>query len=376
MSKRRRAVIPPLAKEPSGSKDLHRTSRTEHDLAVSQNVSDNRAVAARVARWLVQKERPDEAVALLSAWAVRGPNDSTGQGLLAEALRINPSAKAAQQAFERMEGIQGQHPELEAAIEKFDTAELERLEKGIAGPTFRGAQIGFNNNIRAKDQVFHIQTEDSGLNAPHVITHLFADGGRVVKSFKRSYAAAIDREADIGAYVRQLMKAQHLEMVFALRDGRFDDILAGKAVGGLEVLEHYPEVDMSRLKGGEGQKRPDAGARDAEGAAPEGAGACPVGPSPAPGQARAGVSSAASRRRETGCRRARAEGSQGGPPSHQERGDAVSGGCRSSHARAVPARHRDRRRRGDLAARRSVLSPARSAAQVPRGPLVHRAARG
>lgn len=283
MSKRRRAVIPPLAKEPSGSKDLHRTSRTEHDLAVSQNVSDNRAVAARVARWLVQKERPDEAVALLSAWAVRGPNDSTGQGLLAEALRINPSAKAAQQAFERMEGIQGQHPELEAAIEKFDAAELERLEKGIAGPTFRGAQIGFNNNIRAKDQVFHIQTEDSGLNAPHVITHLFADGGRVVKSFKRSYAAAIDREADIGAYVRQLMKAQHLEMVFALRDGRFDDILAGKAVGGLEVLEHYPEVDMSRLKGGEGPKRPDAATREAEGAAPEGAAApAPSVPPPPP----------------------------------------------------------------------------------------------
>jgi FHA domain len=240
---------------------------------VSQNVSESRGVAARVARLLVQKDRPDEAVALLSAWAARGPNDSAGQGLLAEALRINPAAKAAQQAFERMEGISGTHAELDAAIERFDAAELERLSKGLETTTFKRAQIGFNNNIRAKDQVFHIQTEDSGLNNPHVITHLFADGGRVVKSHKRVYASVIDSEADIGAYVRQLMKAQHLEMVFALRDGRFDDILAGKAMGGLELLDYYPDVDLSKVgAGSRGRARkPDEASKEADagrGAAP------------------------------------------------------------------------------------------------------------
>jgi predicted Zn-dependent protease len=137
---------------------LHATGGTEHDPGVSQNVSENRGVAARVARLLVQKDRPDEAVALLCAWAARGPNDTAGQGLLAEALRINPAAKAAQQAFERMEGITGSHTELDAAIERFDTPELERLQKSLESPTFKRAQIGFNNNIRAKDQVFHIQT--------------------------------------------------------------------------------------------------------------------------------------------------------------------------------------------------------------------------
>ena len=230
-------------------------------------MSENRGVAARVARLLVQKDRPDEAVALLSAWAARGPNDTAGQGLLAEALRINPAAKAAQQAFERMEGIAGEHAELQAAIERFDAAELERLLKGLEGQTFKRAQIGFNNNIRAKDQVFHIQTEDSGLNAPHIITHLFADGGRVIKSHKRIYAAQIDTESDIGAYVRQLMKAQHLEMVFFLRDGRFDDILAGKAVGGMEVLEHYPDVDLSKVGAG-GRAKGKKGKEGKEGEAP------------------------------------------------------------------------------------------------------------
>jgi hypothetical protein len=266
---------------------LHGTGQTEHDRGVSQNVSDNRGVAARVARLLVQKDRPEEAVALLSAWAARGPNDTAGQGLLAEALRINPAAKAAQQAFERMEGITGTHTELDAALERFDAAELERLSKGLESPTFKRAQIGFNNNIRAKDQVFHIQTEDSGLNAPHVITHLFADGGRVIKSHKRIYAAAIDTEPDIGAYVRQLMKAQHLEMVFALRDGRFDDILAGKAIGGMVVLDNYPDVDLTKIgaggKGGKARKAmgSEPGKEAAEAAAPAPALSTPPPPPPA-----------------------------------------------------------------------------------------------
>jgi hypothetical protein len=244
-------------------------------------VSESRGVAARVARLLVQKDRPDEAVALLSAWAARGPNDTAGQGLLAEALRINPAAKAAQQAFERMEGITGTHAELDAAIERFDAAELERLQKSLESPTFKRAQIGFNNNIRAKDQVFHIQTEDSGLNNPHVITHLFADGGRVIKSHKRIYAAAIDTEADIGAYVRQLMKAQHLEMVFALRDGRFDDILAGKAMGGLVVLDQYPDVDMSKV-GNKGKSRKAEGEAGKDAADPAKGGASPTISTPPP----------------------------------------------------------------------------------------------
>jgi hypothetical protein len=259
---------------------LHDPRARENNPEVSQNVSESRGLAARVARWLVQRERPEDAVALLSAWAARGPNDTAGQGLLAEALRIDPGAKAAQQAFERMEGIRGKHPELEEALQRFDQAELDRLQKGIEGPTFKGAQIGFNNNIRAKDQLFHIQTEDSGLNAPHVITHLFADGGRVVKSYKRSYATAIDRESDIAGYVRQLMKAQHLEMVFALRNGQFDDILAGKAIGGMEVLEHYPDIDLSKLGGGRGGARPAEEKSTPEKSTP--AAAPPLSPPPPP----------------------------------------------------------------------------------------------
>ncbi len=221
------------------------------------DVSTARTTAGRVAKWLVDKERPDEAVRLLCAWAVAGGNDAAGQQLLAEALRIDPSARVAQLAFEHMEGITGDHSELEAAIAEFSETELLRFDAEIRRPSFRRAQMGFNNNIRFRDQVFHVQTEDSGLDQPHIISHLFADGGRVIKSHKRSYDAEVQRP-DVADFVRALMKAQHLEMVSFLREGRFDDILAGKKIGGLETLLEPPNVDIRKLAS---QKKERAEAR-------------------------------------------------------------------------------------------------------------------
>lgn len=213
---------------------------------MAQDVAAVRATALRVAKWLVDKSRPDEAVALLSAWAANGPNDAEGQQLLAEALRIDPSARTAQMAFERMEGIASDQSALEQAMQHFTEDAVSALDKEARRPNFRRAQIGFNNNIKYKGQVMHVQTEDSGLDAPHIITHLFADGGRVIKSHKRDYGHAVSR-ADVAEFVRGLMKAQHLEMVALLREGRFEGIIAGKEVGGMSLLTEPPNVDIQKL---------------------------------------------------------------------------------------------------------------------------------
>ena len=47
--------------------------------AVAAKTGGPRASAGKVAKWLVDKGRTDEAVALLAAWAVTGPNDAAGQ---------------------------------------------------------------------------------------------------------------------------------------------------------------------------------------------------------------------------------------------------------------------------------------------------------
>ena len=84
--------------------------------------------------------------------------------------------------------------------------------------------LGYNNNVRHKNRVFHIQTEDSGVKHPHIITHLFMDGGRILKSVKRSYAEHVGADG-MQVTVKQMMKEQHKAMFIALRDGQFDHLL-------------------------------------------------------------------------------------------------------------------------------------------------------
>jgi hypothetical protein len=229
-----------------------------------------RELAADIAKWLVGKRRSSDAVALLAAWAASGPNDAEGQALLAEALRIDPSSPLARLAFERMEGVAGDHRALDEAIARWSITELQRLEHESSRPTFLRAQMGFNNNVKYRGHSFHIQTEDSGLDKPHVITHLFADGGRIIKTHKRSYADEVHR-GDVAQFVRQLMKAQHLEMALALRESRFDEIVDGHGIGGVEVLHHPPKVDVQLLaarKKSRAQTDADSAQRHPEGATP------------------------------------------------------------------------------------------------------------
>jgi hypothetical protein len=84
--------------------------------------------------------------------------------------------------------------------------------------------LGFNNNVRHRGRIFHIQTEDSGVKSPRIVTHLFADGGRIVKTLRTDYSEHVGRE-DMQPVVRRLMKEQHKGMFIALRAGELDALL-------------------------------------------------------------------------------------------------------------------------------------------------------
>lgn len=87
--------------------------------------------------------------------------------------------------------------------------------------------LGYNNNVRHHGKVFHIQTEDSGVQHAHIFTHLFADGGRIIATKKTSYSQHLGTDR-FPSVVKKLMQAQHKAMFIALRDGLFDeDELAG-----------------------------------------------------------------------------------------------------------------------------------------------------
>lgn len=87
---------------------------------------------------------------------------------------------------------------------------------------FRAPLLGYNTNVRHKGRLYHIQTEDSGIGHPHVITHLFADGGRILASKKTGYAEHLGANG-LQDIVKKLMQSQHKAMFIALRDGLYDD---------------------------------------------------------------------------------------------------------------------------------------------------------
>jgi len=81
--------------------------------------------------------------------------------------------------------------------------------------------VGYNHNIMYKGEVFHVQTEDSGINNPHIITLLYR-GGNILASKKTSYADIV-RMGNLNQVVEDLMKEQHKEMLRRLKNAEFDE---------------------------------------------------------------------------------------------------------------------------------------------------------
>lgn len=98
--------------------------------------------------------------------------------------------------------------------------------------------LGFNNNVRHRGRIFHIQTEDSGVRFPRIVTHLFADGGRIVKTSRTDYTEHLQK-ADMAAVVRGMMKEQHKAMFAALRAGELDQLLES-VCGPLDAAPQKP----------------------------------------------------------------------------------------------------------------------------------------
>jgi hypothetical protein len=101
--------------------------------------------------------------------------------------------------------------------------------------------VGFNHNVRYKGDVFHVQTEDSGINNPHIITLLYR-GGTILSSRKTSYADILKID-NLEKVVEDLMKEQHKDMLRRLKAGEFDArAFPSKDANGTMPVEPEPAV--------------------------------------------------------------------------------------------------------------------------------------
>ena len=84
--------------------------------------------------------------------------------------------------------------------------------------------VGFNTDIRYRNEVFHIQTEDKGDSNPIIETLVYLHG-EILLSRKMSYAhLAATKERP--KKVKAMMKAQHDQMSTELKGGDFSHLLS------------------------------------------------------------------------------------------------------------------------------------------------------
>lgn len=79
---------------------------------------------------------------------------------------------------------------------------------------------GFNTDIKHNEKVYHIQTEDKGLQNPYIESLVYV-GGEILASKKTSYADQAKGGID-EKWIGGLMEQQHRTMIAAIKRGRFD----------------------------------------------------------------------------------------------------------------------------------------------------------
>jgi hypothetical protein len=81
---------------------------------------------------------------------------------------------------------------------------------------------GFNTDIKHNEKVYHIQTEDKGLQNPCIESLIYV-GGEILASKKTSYADQLQGGMDEKS-IGGLMEQQHKTMIAAIKRGRFDSL--------------------------------------------------------------------------------------------------------------------------------------------------------
>ncbi|HVT05276.1 MAG TPA: hypothetical protein VHL58_18080 [Thermoanaerobaculia bacterium] len=94
---------------------------------------------------------------------------------------------------------------------------------------------GFNTDIKHNEKVYHIQTEDKGLQNPYIESLVYV-GGEILASKKTSYADKIKEGVD-EKFIGTLMEHQHRTMIAAIKRGKLDAVALDNTQTGTEIAK-------------------------------------------------------------------------------------------------------------------------------------------
>ncbi len=113
---------------------------------------------------------------------------------------------------------------------------------------------GFNTDVKHRNRVFHIQTEDKGDANPCVESLVYV-GGEILATKRTSYAEVVKATGRDDHAVQDLMEQQHRTMIAAIQRGRFDapnggiQIPEGMSPSGEPAPEPKSERPSKKVKG-------------------------------------------------------------------------------------------------------------------------------
>ncbi|HEY7215590.1 MAG TPA: hypothetical protein VIC28_13250 [Thermoanaerobaculia bacterium] len=98
---------------------------------------------------------------------------------------------------------------------------------------------GYNTDVRHREVVFHVQTEDKGVSNPFIESLVYV-GGQVLATRRASYAEILAEGKDEKEIIA-LMDHQHRTMIAAIRHGKLDarlaELEAGRRTGAHAAVE-------------------------------------------------------------------------------------------------------------------------------------------
>lgn len=77
---------------------------------------------------------------------------------------------------------------------------------------------GINSDVDYDGKVYHVQTEDGGINNPIILTRIFCSG-ILVTTRKTSYVYILEMDG-FKKFVEKLMKEQHDEIIQDIHSGK------------------------------------------------------------------------------------------------------------------------------------------------------------
>ena len=105
---------------------------------------------------------------------------------------------------------------------------------------------GFNTDVKHDGKVYHVQTEDKGVDNPLIETLIYV-GGEILAARRTSYADLLEERVD-EKRIAERIEAQHNRMILDIKEGKYDNKRHRPFGEGIISDKSFDEVVLEYLK--------------------------------------------------------------------------------------------------------------------------------